>query len=117
MLINLFNTVRTYGVPVSLKEFLDLLKALEKQLIFANWNDFYFLSRTILVKDEKYFDKFDRAFDVYFRGIETCNWYAAKIVKRYGNYSYYYAVPQEHKATAYCKPVWVSKDTKPMYDH
>mgnify|MGYP005721180427 FL=1 len=71
MLINLFNTVRAYGVPVSLKEFLDLLKALEKQLIFANWNDFYFLSRTILVKDEKYFDKFDRAFDVYFRGIEN----------------------------------------------
>ena len=71
MLINLFNTVRAYGVPVSLKEFLDLLKALEKQLIFADWNDFYFLSRTILVKDEKYFDKFDRAFDVYFRGIEN----------------------------------------------
>ena len=71
MLINLFNTVRAYGVPVSLKEFLDLLKALEKQLVFANWNDFYFLSRTILVKDEKYFDKFDRAFDVYFRGIEN----------------------------------------------
>ena len=71
MLINLFNTVRAYGVPVSLKEFLDLLKALEKQLVFADWNDFYFLSRTILVKDEKYFDKFDRAFDVYFRGIEN----------------------------------------------
>ena len=54
---------------------------------------------------------------MFFRGIETCNWYAAKIVKRYGNYSYYYAVPQEHKATAYCKPVWVSKDIQPMYDH
>ena len=39
MLINLFNTVRAYGVPVSLKEFLDLLKALEKQLVFADWND------------------------------------------------------------------------------
>jgi len=54
---------------------------------------------------------------MYFRSIETCNWYASKIVKRYGNYSYYYAVPKDHKATAYCKPVWVSKDTKPMYDH
>ena len=71
MLINLFNTLRSYGVPVSLKEFLDLLRGLEKQLVFANWEDFYFLSRTILVKDEKYFDKFDRAFDVYFRGISN----------------------------------------------
>ena len=71
MLINLFNTLRSYGVPVSLKEFLDLLKGLEKQLAFANWDEFYFLSRTVLVKDEKYFDKFDRAFDVYFRGIKN----------------------------------------------
>ena len=71
MLINLFNTLRSYGVPVSLKEFLDLLKGLEKQIVFANWDDFYFLARTVLVKDEKYFDKFDRAFDVYFRGIKN----------------------------------------------
>ena len=44
MLINLFNTLRSYGVPVSLKEFLDLLKGLEKQIVFANWDDFYFLA-------------------------------------------------------------------------
>ena len=68
MLINLFSTVRNYGVPATLKEFLDLLKALDKNLAFANWDDFYYLSRTILVKDEKYFDKFDRAFDIFFKG-------------------------------------------------
>ena len=56
MLINLFNTVRAYGIPVSLKEFLDLLRALEKNLVFASWDDFYSLSRSILVKDEKYFE-------------------------------------------------------------
>ena len=71
MLINLFSTVRNYGVPATLKEFLDLLKALDKNLAFANWNDFYYLSRTILVKDEKYFDKFDRAFDIFFKGVEN----------------------------------------------
>ena len=71
MLINLFNTLRSYGIPVSLREFLDLLNALEKKIIFADWNEFYYLSRSILVKDEKYFDKFDRAFDIYFRGIEN----------------------------------------------
>ena len=71
MLINLFNTFRAYGIPVSLKEFLDLLGALEKNLVFASWDDFYSLSRSILVKDEKYFDKFDKAFGVYFNGIEN----------------------------------------------
>ena len=71
MLINLFNTVQSLWCARKLERILDLLKALEKQLVFADWNDFYFLSRTILVKDEKYFDKFDRAFDVYFRGIEN----------------------------------------------
>jgi|TARA_X000000950_G_scaffold91379_2_gene115001 uncharacterized protein with von Willebrand factor type A (vWA) domain len=71
MLVNLFNTVKGYGVPVTLREFLDLLTALDKKLIFADWNDFYYLSRTMLVKDEKNFDKFDRAFDVYFKGIEN----------------------------------------------
>ena len=71
MLVNLFTAVKGYGVPVTLREFLDLLTALEKRLVFANWNDFYYLSRSIMVKDEKYFDKFDRAFDIYFRGIEN----------------------------------------------
>ena len=71
MLINLFNTVRSYGIPVSLREFLYLLNALEKKIVFADWNEFYFLSRSVLVKDEKYFDKFDRAFDIYFKGIES----------------------------------------------
>ena len=56
MLINLFSTVRNYGVPATLKEFLDLLKALDKNLAFADWDDFYYLSRTILVKVEKYLE-------------------------------------------------------------
>jgi len=71
MLINLFHTVRSAGVPCTLRELLDLLGALEKNLAFADMNDFYFLSRTILVKDEKNYDKFDRAFEIYFKGIET----------------------------------------------
>ena len=71
MLINLFHTVRSSGVPCTLRELLDLLGALEKNLAFANMEDFYFLSRTTLVKDEKNYDKFDRAFEIYFKGIET----------------------------------------------
>ena len=71
MLINLFHTVRSAVVPCTLRELLDLLGALEKNLAFADMEDFYFLSRTILVKDEKNYDKFDRAFEIYFKGIET----------------------------------------------
>jgi len=58
-------------VPCSLRELLDLISAMEKQLVFANMEQFYFLSRAILVKDEKHYDKFDRAFDIYFKGIES----------------------------------------------
>ena len=71
MLINLFNTLKDTGVPCTLRELLDLLTALDKRLIFANTDEFYFLSRAILVKDEKNYDKFDRAFDIYFKGLET----------------------------------------------
>ena len=52
MLINLFQTVRSAGVPCTLRELLDLLGALEKQLAYSNIDDFYYLSRAILVKDE-----------------------------------------------------------------
>ena len=65
MLINLFQTIRSSGVPCTLRELLDLLGALEKNMIYANIDDFYFLSRAILVKDEKHYDKFDKAFDIY----------------------------------------------------
>ena len=49
MLINLFQTVRSAGVPCTLRELLDLLGALEKQLAYSNIDDFYYLSRAILV--------------------------------------------------------------------
>ena len=71
MFISLFNTLRSTGVPCSLRELLDLISAMEKQLVFANMEQFYFLSRAILVKDEKHYDKFDRAFDIYYKGIES----------------------------------------------
>ena len=70
MLINLFQTIRSSGVPCTLRELLDLLGALENRLVYANIDDFYFLSRAILVKDEKHYDKFDKAFEIYFKGIE-----------------------------------------------
>jgi len=70
MLLNLFNEMRAARVPVSLREWLDLLDALERHVVFADMDEFYYLSRAILVKDERHFDKFDRAFSAYFNGLD-----------------------------------------------
>jgi len=71
MLINFFYTLKKANVPVSIKELLDLLAALEQNLAFASIDDFYLLSRTCMVKDEKYYDRFDRAFGAYFKNLEN----------------------------------------------
>ncbi|NQY65190.1 MAG: VWA domain-containing protein [Alteromonadaceae bacterium] len=71
MLIDFFCKVREYKVPCTLRELLDLIRALEQHVVFADIDDFYALSRTILVKDESHFDKFDRAFADYFKGVAS----------------------------------------------
>ena len=84
MLIDFFYTLRSAKLPVSVKEYLTLLEALQKGVVGPNSqpddddespvgykiDDFYYLSRTSLVKDEKHYDKFDRAFASYFKGVE-----------------------------------------------
>jgi uncharacterized protein len=78
MLIDFFYTLRSAKLPVSVKEFLTLLEALKEGVVGPNnddgvgykIDDFYYLSRTALVKDEKHYDKFDRAFAAYFKGVE-----------------------------------------------
>jgi uncharacterized protein with von Willebrand factor type A (vWA) domain len=84
MLLDFFYTLRSAKLPVSVKEYLTLLEALQKGVVGPNTqqaygaaetsgysiDDFYFLARTALVKDEKHYDKFDRAFGAYFKGVE-----------------------------------------------
>jgi hypothetical protein len=70
MLINFFYTLRAAKLPVSVKEYLTLLEALKAGVIGPSVDDFYFLSRLTLVKDETHYDKFDRAFGAYFKGVE-----------------------------------------------
>lgn len=76
MLIDFFYTLRAAKLPVSVKEFLTLLEALQANVVgpsqpdACSIDDFYYLARTALVKDEKHFDKFDRAFAAYFKGVE-----------------------------------------------
>ncbi|OUS32169.1 hypothetical protein A9Q98_01820 [Thalassotalea sp. 42_200_T64] len=71
MLIEFFFKLKEYRVPCTLRELLDLLSAMEKRVIFCSVDDFYTLSRVILVKDESHFDKFDRAFADYFQGVSN----------------------------------------------
>jgi len=71
MLIDFFFTLRDAKVPVTIKEFLTLLEALQKNVIAPSLDEFYYLARLTLVKDEAHFDKFDKAFGLYFKGIET----------------------------------------------
>lgn len=70
MLIQFFFTLKKHGVSVSITELLDLLGALEQYVVFANVEQFYTLARTLMVKDESQYDRFDRAFAEYFDGIE-----------------------------------------------
>ena len=79
MLIQFFFTLRKYQVKTTLRELLDLLRALEKHVVYADIESFYSLARTIMVKDETQYDKFDRAFAEYFEGVESVDLFGKDI--------------------------------------
>ncbi len=70
MFLTFFTELRAAKVPVSLREYLSLLEALEQDLADKSVEEFYYLSRTCLVKDERHFDRFDQVFAHAFKGIE-----------------------------------------------
>ncbi len=69
MFLNLFEDLRTAGIPVSLKEYLMLLEAMDLNVAEYDVDNFYYLSRSALVKDEKYLDRFDQVFSHVFKGL------------------------------------------------
>ena len=69
MLIDFFFTLKEFSVPVSIKEYLVMIEALKQHVAYCSVDEFYYLGRTCLVKDEKHFDKYDRAFGKYFKGV------------------------------------------------
>ncbi len=71
MFYNLFTELRSAKVPVTLKEYLMLLEGVEKNIPEYSINDFYYLARTTLVKDERNLDKFDQVFGHVFKGMEA----------------------------------------------
>jgi uncharacterized protein with von Willebrand factor type A (vWA) domain len=68
--IDFFLALKKHQVPCSLRELLDLIALLKKGVIFADVDDFYNLAKIVMVKDEIHYDKYDRAFAEYFKGIE-----------------------------------------------
>ncbi|MFT4103615.1 MAG: VWA domain-containing protein [Burkholderiaceae bacterium] len=69
MLIDFFLALKQAKLPVSIKEYLMLLEGMQKHVIGPSIDEFYYLSRAALVKDERNFDKFDKAFGAYFKGV------------------------------------------------
>jgi len=69
MLTDFFFKLKQGGVPVTIKEFLTLLEALRKGVVTSSLDEFYYLARVCLVKDESNFDRYDRVFAAYFKGI------------------------------------------------
>ena len=71
MFINFFNELRSAKVPVTLKEYLALIEAMDEGVIDMEVEDFYYLARTSLVKDERNLDKFDKVFGHVFKGLDS----------------------------------------------
>lgn len=71
MLIRFFNALRREKIPVSLDELFTLLECMEQNFAFADMEQFYLLARLCMIKDEKYYDRFDRAFSRYFKELSV----------------------------------------------
>ncbi|MEP7062087.1 MAG: VWA domain-containing protein [Betaproteobacteria bacterium] len=71
MLTAFFLHLRAFKLPISTREFLTLLEALDKRVVTASLDDFHALARMTLVKDERQFDRFDLAFASYFKGVDS----------------------------------------------
>jgi uncharacterized protein with von Willebrand factor type A (vWA) domain len=71
MLVGFLLHLKAFRLPVSTREFLTLLEALEARVVSGSLDDFYALARTCLVKDEQHFDRFDAAFGSYFNGVDA----------------------------------------------
>src|SRR5687767_10979535 len=70
MFATFFHELKAAKVPVTLKEYLTLMQAMQADLAGRRVEDFYYLSRAALVKDERNLDKFDRVFGHVFKGLE-----------------------------------------------
>lgn len=73
MFLDFFLLLKNDGFPVTLKEYLTFLEALDRDVIGYDSTDFYYLARCVMVKDERHLDRFDRLFSAYFRGAQLAD--------------------------------------------
>jgi len=83
MFASFFYELKSAGLPVTLREYLTLMEALEHDLASRRVEDFYYLARAALVKDERNLDKFDRVFGKVFKGLELTDAIAVEIPKEW----------------------------------
>jgi len=70
VLLDFFFQLRDAKIPVTVREYLTLLEGMKAQFMTPSLDNFYHLSRLTLVKDERFFDRFDQVFGSYFKGLE-----------------------------------------------
>ena len=116
MLIDFFYTLRAAKLMVSVKELLTLLEALKLGVVGPKTpqtetagtgysiDDFYFLSRATLVKDEKHYDKFDKAFSAYFKGVELLTDFTQEVPLEWLRQTLERDLSAEEKAEGYVLP-------------
>jgi len=98
MLLDFFYTLRKHRVKTSITEFLDLMSVLDAQLVSSDIDDFYLLSRAVLIKDESQFDKYDQAFAEYFKGVQAINLFDESIPEEWLRKAFERVLSEEEKA-------------------
>ncbi|HEV2979244.1 MAG TPA: VWA domain-containing protein [Casimicrobiaceae bacterium] len=106
MLIDFFLHLKAAKLPVSTREFLTLLEALEQNVIANSIDDFYFLARTCLIKDEALYDRFNLAFGAYFHGVEGVFDIAAMIPEEWIRKAIEGTLTEEEKARVQAAGGW-----------
>lgn len=98
MLLDFFYTLRKHRVKTSITEFLDLMSVLDAQLVSSDIDEFYLLSRAVLIKDESQFDKYDQAFAEYFKGVQAINLFDESIPEEWLRKAFERVLSEEEKA-------------------
>jgi uncharacterized protein with von Willebrand factor type A (vWA) domain len=106
MLIEFFLHLKAAKLPVSTREFLTLLEGLEQNVIANSIDDFYFLARTCLIKDEALYDRFNLAFGAYFHGVEGVFDIAAMIPEEWIRKAIEDTLTEEEKARVQAVGGW-----------
>jgi len=106
MLVDFFLHLKSARLPVSTREFLTLIEALEARVVSLSLDDFYYLARTALIKDEAQFDRYDLAFATYFKGVDAIFDIRTGIPEEWLRKEFELLLPDEDKAKVEAMGGW-----------